>query len=58
MLVSRRRVEVLANGLPLWQGAQVAVDTTLISVPGVSRWNGATWGRAGPRFCRAAGRPP
>ena len=26
-----RRIEVLANGLPLWQGAQAAVDTTLVS---------------------------
>ena len=26
-----RRLEVVANGLPLWGGAQVAVDTTLVS---------------------------
>ena len=26
-----RRIEVLANGLPLWQWAQAAVDTTLVS---------------------------
>ena len=26
-----RRLEVIANGLPLWNGAQVAVDTTLVS---------------------------
>ena len=26
-----RRLEVVANGLPLWNGAQVAVDTTLVS---------------------------
>ena len=26
-----RRLEVVANGLPLWQGAQIAVDTTLVS---------------------------
>ena len=25
-----RRIEVIANGLPLWQGAQLAVDTTLV----------------------------
>ena len=25
-----RRIEVVANGLPLWQGAQIAVDTTLV----------------------------
>ena len=28
-----RRIEVLANGLPLYQGAQVAVDTTLSITP-------------------------
>ena len=26
-----RRIEVVANGLPLWRGAQIAVDTTLVS---------------------------
>ena len=26
-----RKMEVVANGLPLWQGAQVAVDTTLVN---------------------------
>ena len=26
-----RRIEVIANGLPLWGGSQLAVDTTLIS---------------------------
>ena len=26
-----RRIEVIANGLPLWGGAQLAVDTTLVS---------------------------
>ena len=30
-LADSRRIEVLANGLPLWQGAQVAVDTTCVS---------------------------
>ena len=30
-LADSRRLEVLANGLPLWQGAQVAVDTTFVS---------------------------
>ena len=29
-LADCRRVEVLANGLPLWQGAQVAVNTALV----------------------------
>ena len=35
-----RRIEVLANGLPLWQGAQAAVDTTLVSP--VTRDGGAS----------------
>ena len=26
-----RRIEVIANGLPLWNGAQIAVDTTIVS---------------------------
>ena len=30
-LADSRRIEVLANGLPLWQGAQAAVDTTFVS---------------------------
>ena len=30
-LADSRRIEVLANGIPLWQGAQVAVDTTCVS---------------------------
>ena len=25
-----RRLEVVANGLPLWGGVQLAVDTTLV----------------------------
>ena len=25
-----RRIEVIANGLPLWNGAQLAVDTTIV----------------------------
>ena len=41
-LADARRIEVLANGLPLYQGAQVAVDTTLVSP--VSR-DGAAPGR-------------
>ena len=28
-----RAIEVIANGLPLWQGSQLAVDTTLVSPP-------------------------
>ena len=26
-----RRIEVIVNGLPLWNGAQLAVDTTIVS---------------------------
>ena len=26
-----RRIEVVANGFTLWRGAQIAVDTTLVS---------------------------
>ena len=26
-----RRIEVVANNLPMWQGAQIAVDTTIVS---------------------------
>ena len=29
--IDDRRIEVIANGLPLWGGAQLAVDTTLVS---------------------------
>ena len=33
-----RRIEVIANGLPLWNGAQLAVDTTIVSArPGPTR---------------------
>ena len=28
--VDDRRIEVIANGLPLWGGCQLAVDTTLV----------------------------
>ena len=38
-LADGRRIEVLAKGLPLWQGAQAAVDTTLVSP--VTRAGGA-----------------
>ena len=38
-----RRLEVVANGLPLWRGAQVAVDTTLVSPV---RRDGSPRGRA------------
>ena len=26
-----RRLEIIADGLPLWRGAQLAIDTTLVS---------------------------
>ena len=29
--LDERRIEVIANGLPLWNGAQLAVDTTLVA---------------------------
>ncbi len=29
-----KRIEVICNGLPLWGGAQLAVDTTLVSALG------------------------
>ena len=49
-LADSRRIEVLANGLPLWQGAQVAVDTTFVSP--ISRDGTAQRGRA-RTMCRA-----
>lgn len=30
--VDNRRIEVIANGLPIFQGAQLAIDTTLVSL--------------------------
>ena len=39
-----REIEVVANGLPLWGGAQLAVDTTLVSPV---RRNGTPQPRAG-----------
>lgn len=38
-----RQIEVLANGLPLWHGSQLAVDTTLVSPLGR---DGSVRGRA------------
>ena len=32
-----RRIEVIANGLPIWGGAQLAVDTTIVSTPAIRR---------------------
>ena len=29
----RRRLEVVVDGLPLFHGAQLAIDTTLLSLP-------------------------
>ena len=26
-----RRIEVVANGLPMWHGAQLAIDATIVS---------------------------
>ena len=45
-----RRIEVIANGLPLWGGSQLAVDTTLVSpltfAGAPRRRSGATAGAA------------
>ena len=43
-----RRIEVIANGLPLWGGAQLAVDTTLVS-PRCCRPPTQGWGP----YCRS-----
>ena len=43
--LNNRRLEIVADGLPLFQRAQLAVDTTLVSVlrrDGVPRWRAAT----------------
>ena len=37
-----RRLEVVADGLTLWQAAQLAIDTTLVSPPRAADHNGAT----------------
>ena len=39
-----RRIEVIANGLPLWGGSQLAVDTTLVSP---LTFAGVPWRRRG-----------
>ena len=39
-----RRLEIIADGLPLWRGAQLAIDTTLVSlirVDGTARCHAA-----------------
>ena len=41
--LDNRRVEVIAEGLPLWHGAQLAIDTTLVSP---LRGDGSARGRA------------
>ena len=57
-----RRVEVIANGLPLWNGAQLAVDATIVSPlaswqrplpPGCDRCRG----QRPPLFCASVGVP-
>ena len=50
-LADSRRIEVLADMLPLWQGAQVAVETTFVSP--VSRDGSAREGR--PRLRQGRG---
>jgi len=50
-----RRIEVIANGLPLWGGNQLAVDTTLVSPltrEGVPRQRGGTFAGAALRDAR------
>ena len=49
-----RRIEVVCNGLPLWHGAQLAVDATLVSP--FSAAGGAAWSCLGLRSA-AAGTP-
>ena len=47
--VDDRRIEVIANGLPMWGGNQLAVDTTLVSPltrSGEPRSRGGTYARA------------
>ena len=58
-----RRLEVIANGLSLWSGVQVAVDTTLVSpvrrdgtaVPGAARVAGTALSNAAKRKARVYG---
>ena len=47
--VDDRRIEVIANGLPMWGGSQLAVDTTLVSPltrSGEARFRGGTFAGA------------
>ena len=47
--VDDRRIEVIANGLPMWGGSQLAVDTTLVSPltrTGEPRSRGGTYAAA------------
>ena len=47
--LSDRRIEVIANGLPMWGGSQLAVDTTLVSPltrSGEQRSRGGTYAGA------------
>ena len=50
-----RRLEVIANGLPLFHGAQIAVDTTLVSP---TKRNGKTPAAHGHYPRHVAGRGP
>ena len=52
-----RHIEVIANGMPLWGGAQLAVDTTLVSAltaAGAPRRHAGTCGGAALRVARQA----
>ena len=55
-LADSRRMEVLANGLPLWQATQAAVDTTFVSPIGWPRLHSA--GGCGARAGQGGGGTP
>ena len=54
--LDNRRVEVIADGLPLWYGAQLAIDTTLVVSP--LRGDGSARGRAADHSGSAFFRKP
>ena len=55
--LDQRRIEVIVDGLTLWHGAQLAVDTTLVSPlhgDGSARRNAATTSGVALRDARRA----
>ena len=47
--IDDRTIEVIASGLPLWHGSQLAIDTTLVSpltAAGEPRWRGGRYAAA------------